>query len=119
MELVESKTWEDSRFQDYEFNITRAFLSAKGLDTVLKMQEHEDNKNRFKKQNRLNQALKRNSNFSLSFSFLAIVFAIIGSIFSFERLEISKKRLAMDEANQKQLIVSVEKNPATAQVNKL
>lgn len=85
-------------------------LNEKGLDTVLKLIEHDDNKERFEIQTRISTHLKRNSNISVGVSVLAFCVAVYGATLSFKRLTILEDSL-IDKLKTEQIQV-VEKTPA-------
>lgn len=87
-------------------------LSEKGLDTVLKLIEHDDNKERFITQTNISRLLKRNSNISVGVSILAFCVAVYGTSLSFKRLTILEDSL-IDKAKIEQ-IQPVAKAPTQA-----
>jgi hypothetical protein len=72
-------------------------LTEKGVDIALKLQEHNDNKERFILQNNISITMKRNSNIALVLSILLFP-SVLGSLYlSYQRLDIAEHRLELIE----------------------
>lgn len=84
-------------------------LNERGLDTVLKLIEHDDNNERFNTQMRISNHLKINSTISVAVSIIALCIAMYGAALSFKRLTILENSL-IDKPKTEQT-QPVEKTP--------
>ena len=86
LELVEIKEYETSNFDGCGFTMMYCQLTAKGLETALKLQEHNDNERRF-------NTMQNHSKNSFYLSFFALAVAIVAVIFNYQRLDLYEKEI--------------------------
>jgi len=80
-------------------DVVKYTLSSRGLDVALKLQEHDDNKERFKQQSAISDVLKDNSSKSVTTARIALGVAAIVMISSISSAAINYIRL--DKLEQK------------------
>ena len=77
---------------EQDFILFKYCLTEQGVDIALKLQEHNDNKERFEIQNNISSTMKRNSNIALVLSVLLFPCVLAGIYISYERLVITEDR---------------------------
>jgi hypothetical protein len=76
------------------------FFTSKGIDTALKLEEHQDNKNRFNEQIIISETLKSNSTKSVIISSLAAIISCAALMLTYSIFSVNNERLNIAKENQ-------------------
>lgn len=101
LELVDKVEWQVTKFEEFNFNMTRYSLNKNGLDFILRFQEHRDNEKRHRR-------TVTNSKNALGVSILALCAVIFSAYLNYHRLDLYEKQLEKVVSNQSTILEKTE-----------